>query len=199
MNNQQAAREWLCFHCDESFTDREAAAIHFGTHEHQRPACLIDAAEYRRMEAKEARYAEEDADCHRAMHRMAGEHQQALRRAEEAGYAKGLIDSGKCPCASKVADELRVTLFYADEIEPFIHTVAGACTVNVLQQIEAEANEYKEENFTKGAGDYEFSAHYFEGQFGEYGRCELAPGWELDLVSFREFYDRPTPPDSGEK
>jgi len=95
--------EWRCFHCDEAFTDSDSAAVHFGTHEHQRPACLVDAAEYRRMEAKEARYAEEDADCHRAMHRQQTEHNQALQRAEEAGYAKGLRDSGKCPCALSTA------------------------------------------------------------------------------------------------
>jgi hypothetical protein len=87
-----AEMPWRCFHCDETLTDREQAAEHFGTHEHQSPACLIDAAEYRRMEALQARYADEDADVHRAMHRMEREHGEALRRAEEAGYAKGLRD-----------------------------------------------------------------------------------------------------------
>lgn len=81
---------WRCFHCEEVFTDPAAAALHFGTRLEHQPGCQIDLAEYRRMEALEARYAEEDADVHRAMHRQQSEHQQELRRAEEEGYAKGL-------------------------------------------------------------------------------------------------------------
>lgn len=81
---------WRCFHCDESFDDADSAAAHFGTREWHNPACKIDAAEYRRMEAREASYAEEDAEIHRMMRRMESLHQQSLRRAEEAGYAKGL-------------------------------------------------------------------------------------------------------------
>jgi hypothetical protein len=102
-----AEEEWRCFYCDEVFSDREAAALHFGNGNgytsEGKPGCQIDLAEYRRMEAKEARYAEEDADCHRAMRRQETEHKQALQRAEEAGYAKGLRDSGKCPCATTPA------------------------------------------------------------------------------------------------
>lgn len=98
--------QWRCFHCDEVFCDRESAALHFGdgsyyrNPEQQQPACTIDIAEVRRLQNKEARYADEDADIHRTMHRQANEHVQALRRGEEAGYARGLRDSGKCPCAS---------------------------------------------------------------------------------------------------
>lgn len=88
---------WRCFHCGEEFTDRDAAALHFGKHEFQDPACLIDITSFREMEALQLRYLDEDADVHRAMHRMQSEHQQALRRAEEAGYAKGLADAVKYP------------------------------------------------------------------------------------------------------
>ena len=88
---------WRCFHCCEEFTDREAAALHFGTNEHQEPACLIDLAKFREMEALQLRYVDEDADVHRAMRRMESGHQQALRRAEEEGYAKGLVDAVKYP------------------------------------------------------------------------------------------------------
>jgi hypothetical protein len=86
---------WRCFHCGEEFTDSDAAALHFGTHEYQEPACLIDIAKFREMEALQRRYADEDADVHRAMRRMDSDHQQALRRAEEDGYAKGLQDAVK--------------------------------------------------------------------------------------------------------
>jgi hypothetical protein len=94
---------WRCFHCSEEFTDREAAALHFGTHEHQEPACMIDIAKFREMEALQLRYVDEDADVHRAMRRMESGHQQALRRAEEDGYAKGLIDAVKYPQGAQPA------------------------------------------------------------------------------------------------
>lgn len=101
------SEEWRCFHCDEVLTDRESAAIHFGTHECQRPACLIDAAEYRRMEAKEASYAAEDAAIHRQMWGMHNEHRAALRRAEEAGYAKGVRDAGSLNAVLRDSDAER--------------------------------------------------------------------------------------------
>ena len=81
---------WRCFHCDETFTDASSATEHFGASERQNPACQIDIAEYRSMEARMVRYNDEDADIHRQMYGMKNEHQQALRRAEEDGYAKGL-------------------------------------------------------------------------------------------------------------
>ncbi|HEY4292102.1 hypothetical protein [Luteibacter sp.] len=84
---------WRCFHCDETFTDRANAALHFGTHESQNPTCTIDVTTYRAMEAKEAHYFDEDAYIHRQMYRMANEHKLALQRAEEAGYAKALKDT----------------------------------------------------------------------------------------------------------
>jgi len=91
------AEGWRCFHCSEAFTDAESAALHFGTHERQEPACIIDIAKYREMEALQLRYLDEDADVHRTMRRMETDHQQALRRAEESGYAKGLADAVKYP------------------------------------------------------------------------------------------------------
>lgn len=93
MSEKIEAVAWRCFHCDETFTDTESAALHFGTHERHSPACTIDVAEYRRMEAMGERYAEEDAEVHRSMYRMQNEHSVELRRAEEAGYARGLNDS----------------------------------------------------------------------------------------------------------
>lgn len=87
---------WRCFYCDEVFTERAAAAIHFGTGgalRQDQPACRIDIAEYREMEEIVRRYADEDSDLHRAMYRMQSEHAVALRRAEEAGYARGLRDA----------------------------------------------------------------------------------------------------------
>lgn len=84
---------WTCFHCDEHFTDAVSASIHFGTHEIQRPACLIDAAEYRSMEERVRECANEDSELHRQLRHQANNHKLELQRAEESGYAKGLADA----------------------------------------------------------------------------------------------------------
>jgi flagellar biosynthesis/type III secretory pathway protein FliH len=47
----------------------------------------------RKNEVEMERYREEDTDLHREIARMGAEHQAALQRAEEAGYAKGLRDA----------------------------------------------------------------------------------------------------------
>lgn len=88
---------WRCFHCNESFGTGESAAEHFGTSERQLPACQIDIAAYREMEQRSFRYQEEDTDLHRAMYRMQIEHQVALQREEERGYARGLHDAKLYP------------------------------------------------------------------------------------------------------
>ncbi len=86
---------WRCFHCSEYFSEHADAAVHFGTHERQNPACLIDISEYRAMEELHKKNLEEDTELHRAMFHLKGEHALALRRAEEAGYARGLLDARK--------------------------------------------------------------------------------------------------------
>jgi hypothetical protein len=85
--------EWRCFHCDESFTDEEQAALHFGTNQYHNPACQVDAKHLRELESELARYREEDTDLHRQIWRMQAEHHAALRREEEKGYARGLADA----------------------------------------------------------------------------------------------------------
>ena len=86
-------QEWRCFHCDEVFTDSVTAALHFGTHESQSPACTVDADELRKLEWQLARYREEDTDLHRQLAALELAQQQALQRAEEDGYARGLKDA----------------------------------------------------------------------------------------------------------
>jgi len=86
----ETATQWRCFHCDETFTDDAAARLHFGTSLMHSPACTIDVAEYRAMEARMQRYNEEDSDLHREIAAMQSTHQTALRREEEKGYARGL-------------------------------------------------------------------------------------------------------------
>jgi hypothetical protein len=88
----RSLRWYRCFHCDEIFTDAELARLHFGKTFLATPACQVDAAHLREMEAQLARYHDEDTDLHRQIARMEWDHQRALRRAEEDGYAKGLRD-----------------------------------------------------------------------------------------------------------
>lgn len=96
LSAQAVGDGWRCFHCEEVFTDREAAALHFGDYgprSYTDAHCLIDATKLREMEFLLQRYQEEDGPIHRLMHRQAGEHSVALRHAEEAGYAAALKDT----------------------------------------------------------------------------------------------------------
>lgn len=93
-------KSWRCFHCDEVFTLYAAARHHFGREEGAQPVCLIKAAgewalvdALRKAEDQLARYRAEDSDVLRAMHGMVSDHQVALRREEEKGYARGLKDA----------------------------------------------------------------------------------------------------------
>lgn len=88
-------RAWRCFHCDETFTERVAAAEHFGTSQMQEPACQINVTKFREMEALHMRAIQEDTDAVRLMHAMRSDHETALRSEEEKGYARGLRDGMK--------------------------------------------------------------------------------------------------------
>jgi len=88
---------WRCFHCQEMFYDYKKAEEHFGSSEHQQPACQIDIHAYRAMEETHRRHCEEDTDLHRALHRAHSLGQEAAKRAEEVGYARGLADAKKHP------------------------------------------------------------------------------------------------------
>lgn len=77
-----------------------------------------------------------------------------------------------------------IKVMWMDGDDPFIFHVNGPATISVLQEIEADIKENGLGCMHKGDGNYELEADYFEGQYGEYGRCELAPGWELSLIDF---------------
>lgn len=81
---------WRCFHCEKVCKTPEAARLHFGPTIYSAPACKINEAGLRELERMLDEYREEDTDLHRQMARMQSEHQQALQREEEKGYARGL-------------------------------------------------------------------------------------------------------------
>lgn len=86
-----------------------------------------------------------------------------------------------------------IDVAYMDGEKPFIFAVHGRATVEILESIEKELAENPPE---KGDGDYRYEATHFEGQYGEYGVCEIAPGWELSEISFTP---APLPPVPGQE
>lgn len=93
-------KSWRCFHCDEVLTTEVDAANHFVRLDESEPACRIKAAgefallqALRNAEDQLARYRAEDSDVLRAMASMQSDYQQALRREEEKGYARGMRDA----------------------------------------------------------------------------------------------------------
>jgi hypothetical protein len=95
-------KHWRCFHCDEVFHTHVDAENHFGKRQGDEPACRIKAAgEFALLQALRSaqedlcRYWAEDSDILRAMHSMIADHQLALRREEEKGYERGVIDRTK--------------------------------------------------------------------------------------------------------
>lgn len=95
------AKEWRCFHCDMVFTNRDHAAEHFGVGEHDTPACKLSHTEghlityIRKLQGELQEYRAEDNDLLRAMLSLESEHQQALIREEEKGFARGVADMKK--------------------------------------------------------------------------------------------------------
>lgn len=95
-------KQWRCFFCDEVFTRFKDAAEHFGSDdacEADMPACKIAAHEghlvhyIRKLEAELASYRSDDSDIMRSIMTLESDHRQALIRAEEEGYGKGIRDT----------------------------------------------------------------------------------------------------------
>jgi len=126
---------WRCFHCDAYFTDRDSAALHFGTNERHQPMCSVSPAKYREMERRMEEYNAEDAEIHRQMHRQRNEHAQALLRAEEDGYAKGAKDASPAATTASAsyerpADASRWTNSVDGEVAPLTATHGPVCLTN---------------------------------------------------------------------
>lgn len=71
-----------------------------------------------------------------------------------------------------------------DDDDAFICAVNGEVTIDRLAEIEEELR--GEHEFSSGPGEYVYEATYDDGQYDDWGRCEIAPGWELTEVSFEK-------------
>jgi hypothetical protein len=100
----QVNPHWRCFFCDEVFTTRGLAAEHFGTEvgcDYPTPACQIKAHEghlvtyIRKLEEELGVWNRESHQIQQSILTLEGEVADQVRRAEEAGYARGVADMKK--------------------------------------------------------------------------------------------------------
>jgi len=103
---------WRCFHCGEVCATEEHAREHFGGVRGSLTACELKSSDrhlievIRDKEEQLARYRSDDSEIMRAMYARDSEHGEALRLAEEKGYARGVADmkaQGHCPEPSRHA------------------------------------------------------------------------------------------------
>lgn len=112
---------WTCFFCGDTFPDRPAAALHFGSDEECTPACRIKASEgglVRALRETEAALFDatcalhdENAEALKAWHAVGSRHEAALRAQEEIGYERGLRDR-----AGEVERLRRILHRYGDRV-----------------------------------------------------------------------------------
>lgn len=92
---------WRCFHCSEICATEAHAREHFGGVRGALTACELKSSDrhlievIRDQEEQLERYRAEDSEIMRAMRCQSGEHAEALRAAEEKGYARGIADMRK--------------------------------------------------------------------------------------------------------
>lgn len=96
-NDEENAKEWRCFFCDEVFTSAEEAATHFGG-VLDLPGCKLSAMEggilamYREAQRELEAYRAEDTKLIREVYALGAAHHCHAREEEEKGYARGLAD-----------------------------------------------------------------------------------------------------------
>lgn len=102
-------RKWRCFHCDAVLTHPTCAREHFGADESSEPACKLANSSMhliryiRKLEAEVAQYRREDSHALRAIYSKESEYADAVRKAEERGYDKGVSDMAKRDAATQGA------------------------------------------------------------------------------------------------
>lgn len=95
-------KEWRCFHCDEVFTDRPAAFLHFGYDEGKLPACLVKGdigllQAWRDAEAQADEHLHvlhhENTETLRAYHALQHRSSKVTSTLEQNGYDKGVKEA----------------------------------------------------------------------------------------------------------
>ena len=81
-------------------------------------------------------------------------------------------------------DKNLIEVFYSGD-DAMINGAHGYITSEMLEMIEADFSGNGDDGFEKGVGSYLFEAKYDDGQFDEYGRCEIKPYWELTEIAFK--------------
>jgi hypothetical protein len=78
-------------------------------------------------------------------------------------------------------------VFFQQGDEPFICAVRGRICVEQLEAAQHDFRENLPDVLEQGDGIYTFDFFYEKGEYDEWGRCEIAPGWGFDFVSFAAF------------
>lgn len=93
---------WTCFHCGETFKKPGSARDHFGADQTATPGCLIKVSpggelsllmSLRKSEAMLSEYMNDSSAHFAHACEIQSRHSEHLRRAEEAGYERGLRDA----------------------------------------------------------------------------------------------------------
>lgn len=78
-------------------------------------------------------------------------------------------------------------VFFQKGDEPFICAVRGRICVEQLEAAQRDFRENLPDELEQGDGIYTFDFFYEKGQYDDMGRCEIAPGWGFDFVSYAAF------------
>ena len=71
--------------------------------------------------------------------------------------------------------------------DPFVCGAEGHITAEMIEEIERDLREgVEDDQCTRGAGSYLFDVTHQDGQYGDEGRCEIPPHFELALVAFED-------------
>lgn len=150
----QMPREWRCFHCDEVFVDREAAARHFGPRQDAVPGCAIDLEEYRRMEALHEAHLAEDTALHRALYVKSAEAAHEARRMEEVGYGRGLADAKRWPETLGLMPRQEAMIQVSENGDEIVWAYGSLAACNAIEALHAEARQRRGETVVGvGSGD----------------------------------------------
>lgn len=91
-------KSWRCFHCDEVFTDKDKARLHFGNDSVSGEAmCQVTAERYREVEGQLETYRIESDATSRTFFANGVEAQRMATEAEQKGYNRGIADAKAHP------------------------------------------------------------------------------------------------------